>query len=435
MIRYLGGLLAAYALSGERILLTKADELAELLEPAFNTSSGLPHFGINTSTGNVTSTIDVGLAEVASLQLEYSYLAKVTGKRKWAQRSQKVIKTLYDADVDLTGGMLPTRWNISSGRPIGADISVGGQADSAHEYLLKHHLLTADTDKESLELYLRATTHILTRLLYVSPKRHLLYATNTRRPSRTLNDWPTHDFEHLSCFLPGLLALGAHSLPLDNLQSRLRNLPENHDYGRAREGYTMLGQQNQSLKEMHMTAAEGLAMTCWLSYADQPTGLGPEIMRMVSLVNSKTQAALWIDAMAKWKWSGKRGSPPGTGAKRPTLSRQDQDYIVWRPEYLLRPETIESFYIMWKVTGDARWRQRGWLIYQAIERETRTDAGYAILQSVAVKNSLKDEMPSFFLAETLKYLYLLFREDDVLPLDKWVMNTEGHPFPVFTPDL
>lgn len=48
---------------------------------------------------------------------------------------------------------------------------------------------------------------------------------------------------------------------------------------------------------------------------------------------------------------------------------------------------------MWKVTGDARWRQRGWLIYQAIERETRTDAGYAILQSVAVKNSLKDEMP------------------------------------------
>lgn len=50
VIRYLGGLLAAYALSGERILLTKADELAELLEPAFNTSSGLPHFGINTST-------------------------------------------------------------------------------------------------------------------------------------------------------------------------------------------------------------------------------------------------------------------------------------------------------------------------------------------------------------------------------------------------
>ena len=203
----------------------------------------------------------------------------------------------------------------------------------------------------------------------------------------------------------------------------------------AREGYTILSEGFKSLREMHMIAAEGLAMGCWLSYADQPTGLGPEIMRMVSLVDKKNQATLWIDAMVKWKWSGKRGSPPGTSARRPTMNRKEQDYVVWRAEYLLRPETIESFYIMWKVTGDARWRQRGWLIYQAIERETRTEAGYAILQSVVVKNSRKDEMPSFFLAETLKYLYLLFREDDVLPLDKWVMNTEGHPLPVFEPDF
>jgi mannosyl-oligosaccharide alpha-1,2-mannosidase len=35
------------------------------------------------------------------------------------------------------------------------------------------------------------------------------------------------------------------------------------------------------------------------------------------------------------------------------------------------------------------------------------------------------------LAETLKYLYLLFREDDLVPLDKWVFNTEAHPFPIF----
>lgn len=38
---------------------------------------------------------------------------------------------------------------------------------------------------------------------------------------------------------------------------------------------------------------------------------------------------------------------------------------------------------------------------------------------------------SYFLAETLKYLYLLFLDDDILPLDKWVFNTEAHPFPVF----
>ena len=39
-------------------------------------------------------------------------------------------------------------------------------------------------------------------------------------------------------------------------------------------------------------------------------------------------------------------------------------------------------------------------------------------------------MQSFFLAETLKYLYLTFTEDNIMPLDKWVLNTEAHPLPI-----
>jgi len=38
---------------------------------------------------------------------------------------------------------------------------------------------------------------------------------------------------------------------------------------------------------------------------------------------------------------------------------------------------------------------------------------------------------SYFMAETLKYLYLLFLDDDIVPLEKWVFNTEAHPLPVF----
>ena len=38
---------------------------------------------------------------------------------------------------------------------------------------------------------------------------------------------------------------------------------------------------------------------------------------------------------------------------------------------------------------------------------------------------------SYFLAETLKYLYLLFSEEDLIPLERWVFNTEGHPLPVY----
>jgi len=42
----------------------------------------------------------------------------------------------------------------------------------------------------------------------------------------------------------------------------------------------------------------------------------------------------------------------------------------------------------------------------------------------------RDKMESFFLAETLKYLLLLFDDDDVLPLTDVVFNTEAHPFPI-----
>ena len=41
---------------------------------------------------------------------------------------------------------------------------------------------------------------------------------------------------------------------------------------------------------------------------------------------------------------------------------------------------------------------------------------------------------SFFLAETLKYLYLLYADDTLLPLDQWVFNTEAHPLPVIQLD-
>jgi mannosyl-oligosaccharide alpha-1,2-mannosidase len=43
-------------------------------------------------------------------------------------------------------------------------------------------------------------------------------------------------------------------------------------------------------------------------------------------------------------------------------------------------------------------------------------------------------MESFFLAETLKYLLLLFGDAGTLPLDEWVFNTEAHPFRVWRQD-
>ena len=135
---------------------------------------------------------------------------------------------------------------------------------------------------------------------------------------------------------------------------------------------------------------------------------------------------------------------------------------------------MESFYLLWRTTGDEVWRERGWAVFQAIERETKTASGYASLHSVTqTPAQKKDEMPrcvpimrpcGYLCAELylaglaassprkrnvpfsvsygshvadkvdvsrLKYLYLLFTDEEIIPLDRWVFNTEAHPLPVF----
>lgn len=87
---------------------------------------------------------------------------------------------------------------------------------------------------------------------------------------------------------------------------------------------------------------------------------------------------------------------------------------------------------MWRITKDPKYRQWGFEIANAIEYMCKIKSGgYAGVEGVNMTPwRYRDSQESFFLAKTLKYLYLLFSSDDVLPLDKWVFNTEAHPFPI-----
>lgn len=431
VIRYLGGLLSAYALTGEPVLLSRADDLGRMLLPAFNTTSGLPKYAVNTVTGKtrVGWTSNVLWAEALSNQLEYKFLAHLTGRTEYFVKTENIMKLMYKANFE--SGLFPTQWNVENGTPNSAHYSVGAYADSAHEYLLKQYLLTARSEPQALELYLGSVNGVINNLLYITPNRHLLYVTDTE------SGITTHKLEHLSCFFPGLLALGLLTLsPADS------------------SSYT------PDQKQLHQWAAEGLAETCWLMYHDQKSGLGPDEVRMedysdymraqgnnyrnnpghgtnVGPAAELEKEGLWINQLQKWKKGGKEGGvPPGVPAPGQGFEREEEsqkrDYRSMKGEYLLRPETIESFFYMWKLTGKPKWRERGWSIFEAIEKHTRTKYGYASVSNIDSSNpSHKNEMPSFFLAETLKYLYLLFKEDDVVSLNDWVFNTEAHPLPVF----
>ncbi|KAM0460699.1 hypothetical protein ACHAO4_001489 [Trichoderma viride] len=98
-------------------------------------------------------------------------------------------------------------------------------------------------------------------------------------------------------------------------------------------------------------------------------------------------------------------------------------------QYILRPEAIESVWYMYRITGDPTWMEKGWKMFEATIQATRTEIGNSAIDDVnSEEPGLKDEMESFWLAETLKYYYLLFSEPSVISLDEWVLNTEAHPF-------
>ncbi|VDB99921.1 unnamed protein product [Peniophora sp. CBMAI 1063] len=426
-IRHVGGLLSAYAISGDAIMLEKADLLARKLSPVFNTDSGLPQYSVNPTTGAISDRKTVCLAEVASCQPEYSYLSKATGHGDHVRYANRVWRVLQNADVSKFGGMLPTDWRIHKGVPNDEKLTAGAQGDSAHEYLLKQYILTGKTDKALLEMYLRMTTHMITRMLWITPKRKILFPVATR--GAMPKDERERTFEHLACFLPGLFALGVQHLPLDNLASIGIDFQAlGKDLSPAGQAeYELLS--HYKLSDLHRWAAVGMGEACAVMYADQPTGLGPDEAQMTRT------AVRWIDQLEVWRQGGSAGTPPGVAPVIPVRGKagyEFHEYELKRFAYELRPETIESMFVLWRTTHDVRWRTHGWNMFQAIVRSAKKDTGYASVSNVADwPPSHKDSMPSYFTAETLKYLYLLFSGEELVPLDKWVFNTEAHPMPVF----
>ena len=217
----------------------------------------------------------------------------------------------------------------------------------------------------------------------------------------------SHKMDHLVCFLPGVLALG-HA---EGLGERWGGGDDDRERGVARA----LRHLGFSGNATHLDVARELARTCVQMYARTPTGLAPEI------------------AHFPLSGLGRRG---GRGE---TTSRFG-DFIVKENDAhnLLRPETVESLWMLWRVTGEREWRDAGGEMWRAWERHAKVDSGgYAGVESVLrgdgrEKNRV-DKMESFWLGETLKYLYLLFTDDPaVLPLSCFVFNTEAHPVPVLT---
>ena len=380
-IRVLGGLLSAYDLSDDVRLLRLAVSAAKALLPAFRTDDGIPSAQVNTRNGAQRShgwAPGRILAEAGSVQLEFTRLDTILSEERHASllvdgATRRAIRAaagslrLLERYRHAPSGMWPRFLRMEGGE---GELTVNGGCDSFYEYLLKLWLLGGRKDEWLQRMYAASAAGIgrhLTRRCtgagLLANGGALFFGEARATTAKATPGKPNGKMEHLACFAPAMLALGAA--------------------------------RGATPKDAH-TLAEELLESCWSLYADAPTGLAPDTIS----VTCELQTRYSID-----------------GAK-----------------YSLRPETVESLFVMWRLTHDPKHRERGWIIFESLNRWCRTPAGFSGLKDVRAardqgeaRRNLDDSMPSFWMAEVLKYLYLLFSDDDVLPLDKWTLNTEAHP--------
>ncbi|XP_069751613.1 mannosyl-oligosaccharide 1,2-alpha-mannosidase IA-like isoform X2 [Narcine bancroftii] len=358
-IRFVGGLLSAYYLSGDEIFKMKAIELGEKLLPAFNTPTGIPWALINLRSGvgrnwGWASGGSSILAEFGTLHLEFVHLSEVSGIPKFAEKVMAIRKVLNR--LEKPHGLYPNYLSPVTGHWGQHHVSIGGLGDSFYEYLIKAWLMSDKTDEEAKTMYYEALQAIETNLVRKSASG-LTYIAEWR------GGILDHKMGHLACFSGGMLAMGADDAPTD-------------------------------LSKHYMELAAEITITCHESYKRSATKLGPEAFRF-------------------------------DGGADAVATRMNDKY------YILRPEVVETYMHMWRFTHDPRYREWGWEAVQALEQHCRVDAGFSGIRDVYSTLPHHDDVQqSFFLAETLKYLYVLFSEDELLSPEQWVFNTEAHPLPV-----
>lgn len=417
-IRMLGGLLSAHYLSNtfpdmapvsalgqddDDFYLERAGDLADRLMGAYDSKSGVPFASINLKSKHGIPSHDDGgassTAEAASVQLEMRYLSKLTGEVSYWEAAEKVMRIIDDNGEQ--DGLLPIFIYAETGKFREKNIRLGSRGDSYYEYLIKQHLQTVQKEAIYKELWDESLQGVRKHLLTYS--QHANLTILAERPAGL--DQPLFPkMDHLVCFMPGTIALGATG------------------------GFTLAEARKQpgwgKKQEDDMILAHELTKTCWGMYKATATGLSPEI------------AHFKVDSPAPSPADGIRQSPDDLSDDLNAEWRKDFDIHPADFHNLQRPETVESLFYMWRITRDPRYRDWGWEMFESFMKHTFVgpDAGFTSLDNVdQLPSPKRDNMESFWLAETLKYFWLLFADEknEQLPLTDVVFNTEAHPLPRF----
>ncbi|KAF6810092.1 glycosyl hydrolase family 47 protein [Colletotrichum sojae] len=393
-IRYLGGLMAAYDLSGRRALLDKAIELGDLLYGAFNTEHRMPVDFISFRDAKEGSGLVVESSVVSAspgtLSLEMTRLSQLTGDPKYYDAAARVMDLFHDGQNQTK---LPGLWPMfvsMSNRDVksGGQFTIAGCADSLYEYLPKMLALLGGAEpkyRTMTERFLRTANESLFFRPMLPGGEDILISGNVNVDIEGKQHLDPES-EHLACFIGGVYALAGRLL--------------------GNEGWVAVGAR--------------LALGCYYAYQAMPTGMMPERFNMLAC--ERRDRCPWDED----RWDREKRLRPEFKEHLPKGFTTAKD-----ARYILRPEAIESLFVLYRVTGERGFQEAAWEMWKAVSNGTLVEHGNAAVLDVTQKADpllKEDYMESFWLAETLKYFYLVFSPPDLISLDEYVLNTEAHPF-------
>jgi len=385
-IRYVGGLLSAYEMSNPKVpvLLEKATQLTDQLVSAWVGDNDIPYGYVNMATSTPSPVVATSnIAEAGTLTMEFATLSKYTGNDKYRVLAENSALHIAQLGAPLPG--LPAQGiDPTSGKSVGAYVTWGGGSDSYFEYLIKYARLNNTANSLFSDTWRTAVDSSIKTLLKKSTVGNYSYLADYDNEKKI-----RHVGSHLACFYGGNWLLGGKLLNNDTIVNIGLNLTD----------------------------------ACWNTYASTATGIGPEIFAFSS---------------ADGNYTG--GSAPT--ADQVNFYNQHGFYIT-APDYILRPEVLESNFYAWRVTGEAKYLERAAQAMQSFQKYLQVKSkGYAGIFDVTDNGSsskpraMVDDTESFWFAEVLKYLYLTFDDPCHISLDEYVFNTEAHPFkaPPTSPD-
>lgn len=379
-IRMLGGLLSAHYLStefpdmapldednlGEDLYLEKAKDLADRLLAAFDSPSGIPYASVNLEKyEGIPSHADMGAsstAEATSVQLEFKYLAKLTGEKHFWDKAEKVMAVVDGNQA--ADGLVPIFIFATTGGFLGQNIRLGSRGDSYYEYLIKQFLQTKKQEPVYEDMWREALAGVRKHLVTYSEPSGLTIIGE--RPEG-LGGALSPKMDHLVCFMPGMIALAATE---GLTEAEARQLPT----------WT-------AAKEADMRLARELTQTCWAMYKYMATGLAAEITHFhigspLAAASAEPRAPVELDPGPEAGW-------------RRDLSVKPSD-----AHNLQRPETAESLFYMWRITGDAQYREWGWDMFRSFVNHTAVadGGGFTSLSDASVEPpGVRDNMESFWM--------------------------------------